>query len=251
MRFLAAVVLAGVLVVLGGVSTEAVAQPRSDWVQLGCQTVSFNVDRDVLRLARHNTRYRALRLHASRGDVEMLDLGVIYGSGQPDNIPVRSVLRRGGYSPPIDLKGSTRFISQIDMVYRSLPDYTGRDAVVCVEGLVSSAGSTAASWLSLGCQTVSFNVDRDVLHVRAQDRQFRAIRLQARGSDVEMLDLRLIYGNGEVDDMPVRRVLRRDVRTPRIDLRGAARNIARIEMFYRSLPGYTAREAVVCIEGAQ
>jgi len=251
MRFDKTVFLAGALAILAtmatGVSAQPV-QPGSDWVQLGCQTVSFNVDRDILHVGQKEGRFRSIRLHASNGDVEMLNIKLVYGSGTPDEIPVRQVLRRGERTPAIDLKGATRNIRQVELYYRTLPDYKGREAVVCVEGRAAPA---AVSWVVLGCQTVSFNVDRDILNVGRQDRRFRAIRLHAAGGDIELLDLRVIYGSGAPDAIPVRQVLRRGGRTPPIDLKGADRNIAQVEMFYRTLPDYRGRKAQVCVEGAQ
>src|SRR5262245_56646126 len=71
-------VLATALVFTGMMASDALAQRRdSDWIVLGCQTVSFRVDRDVLRVGRRDGRFAAIRLNARGGDVEMLDLKVI------------------------------------------------------------------------------------------------------------------------------------------------------------------------------
>ena len=124
----------------GMMASDALAQRgESDWVDLGCQTVTFRVDRDVLRVGRRDGRFGAIRLHARGGDVEMLDLRVVYGNGQPDDIPVRRVLRRGDRSHPLDLRGGDRVIDRIEMVYRSVPNFRGREAVVCVEGLTHAS----------------------------------------------------------------------------------------------------------------
>src|SRR5262245_18706445 len=95
--------LAAGLVFSGMMASEAHAQRRdSDWVDLGCQTVSFRVDRDVLRVGRRDGRFSAIRLHARAGDVEMLDVTVVSGNGQPDDIPVRRILRRGDRTNALD-----------------------------------------------------------------------------------------------------------------------------------------------------
>jgi hypothetical protein len=130
--------LAGLCAVLAVGSTQAFAQP-SEWVELGCQRVSFRVDHDVLRVGRREGRFKAIRVFAHGGDVEMLDLRVIYANGEPDDVRVRSVLRRGDRTRPLDLRGWQRSIDRIEMVYRSLPNFRGRDAEVCVEGLAALA----------------------------------------------------------------------------------------------------------------
>jgi hypothetical protein len=104
-------------------------------------------------------------------------------------------------------------------------------------------------WVELGCKEVSFRVDRDVLPVGRQEGRFYAIRLYARGGAVEMLDLKVIYANGDPDDIRVRHILDRGERTRPLDLRGRARSIRNIEMIYRALPNRRDREPIVCVEG--
>jgi hypothetical protein len=104
-------------------------------------------------------------------------------------------------------------------------------------------------WVELGCKEVSFRVDRDVLPVGRQEGRFYAIRLYARGGAVEMLNLRVIYANGDPDNIAVRHVLDRGERTRPLDLRGRARSIQRIDMVYRALPNRRDREPTVCVEG--
>jgi hypothetical protein len=120
---------------------EAWAQRRDrdrgqDWVQLGCQQVSFRGrDRDTIRVGRREGRFRAIRLAARGNDVEMRQLSVVYANGNPDELDVRRVIRSGSRTEAIDLKGRDRAIQRIDMTYRQRDDFRGR-ATVCVEGLI-------------------------------------------------------------------------------------------------------------------
>jgi hypothetical protein len=114
----------------------AEAQRRDGrWVELGCKEVSFlGVDRDVIRVGRREGRFKAIRVEARGNDVEMLDLRVVYANGAPDDIPVRSLIRQGTRTRPLDLRGRQRAIQRIEMVYAKRLNFRGR-AVVCVEGL--------------------------------------------------------------------------------------------------------------------
>jgi hypothetical protein len=104
-------------------------------------------------------------------------------------------------------------------------------------------------WVRLGCQEVSFgNRDRDSIVVGRSEGSFRAIRLAARGNDVEVLRLSVVYGNGNNDELDVRRVVRKGSHTAALDLRGRDRAIRRIEMVYRQRPDLQGR-ATVCAEG--
>jgi hypothetical protein len=107
-----------------------------DWVQLGCQQVSFRGrDRDTIQVGRREGRFRAIRLAARGNDIEILDLKVVYANGNPDDLDVRRMLRSGDRTQQLDLRGRDRAIQRIDMVYRQRPDFRGR-ATVCAEGLV-------------------------------------------------------------------------------------------------------------------
>lgn len=260
--------LAGALVLAGALATDASAQRRDrdddrrgggdrDWVELGCQKVSFRAERDTLRVGRREGRFTAIRLFARGGDVEMLDLKVIYGGGQPDDIRVRHVLERGERTRPLDLRGRDRSIDSIEMVYRALPNRRDREPTVCVEGLVAHAAGPApgpvgggrGEWVELGCQQVSlFGKDRDSVRVGRREGRFKAIRLHVRGADVEMLDLKVIYTNGQPDDIPVKHFIRAGDRTRPLDLKGWERSIDRVDMVYRTVPNFKG-QATVCVEG--
>jgi hypothetical protein len=109
---------------------------RSQWVQLGCQQVSFRGrDRDSIQVGRQEGRFRAIRLSARGNDVEVRRLSVVYGNGSPDELEVRRVIRSGDRTDAMDLKGRDRAIRRIEMIYRQRPDFSGR-ATVCAEGLV-------------------------------------------------------------------------------------------------------------------
>lgn len=130
------VVIALALACTGLAASEAQAQRRGGgWEQLGCRQVSFiGKDRDTISVGRREGRFKAIRLSASGNDVEMLDLRVIYANGEPDDIPVRSNIRAGSQTRPLDLRGRERAIQRIEMVYRSRPSFRGL-ATVCVDGL--------------------------------------------------------------------------------------------------------------------
>jgi hypothetical protein len=134
-RKLAAVVA---IAVCGGiVATDAMAQKRGrdNWVELGCQQVSFiGKDRDTIKVGRREGRFKAIRVKARGNDVEILDLKVVYTNGDPDDIRVRKHIRAGSQTGPLDLKGRERSIQQVDLVYKSRPSFKGL-ATVCVDGL--------------------------------------------------------------------------------------------------------------------
>ncbi len=100
---------------------------------LGCRKVGFLTDRDVIEVGKQDGRFSAIKLEVKENEIEVLDLKVIYGNGNPDDLAVRSIIKAGGETRWIDLKGGKRFIKQIIMVYRSKPSFKGQ-ATVCALG---------------------------------------------------------------------------------------------------------------------
>jgi len=123
-----AAITAGTLICLALAPTAAQAR----WERLGCQKVGFIADKDVIRVGRGEGRFKSIRLQVSGNKVYMDDLKVIYANGEPDDIPVRSEIRAGGQTRPLDLRGERRAIKEIEMKYRSQPNFKGQ-ATVCVD----------------------------------------------------------------------------------------------------------------------
>ena len=105
------------------------------WVSLGRQTVGFVVDKDVIAVGRDEGWLRAIRLKAERNDVRLVNVRIVYANGFAEDFKTNTTLRSGGPAYMIDLRGERSFLKQIELVYRSRPNFDGR-AVVEVEGQV-------------------------------------------------------------------------------------------------------------------
>ena len=88
------------------------------------------------------------------------------------------------------------------------------------------------------------------MRIGRREGRFKAIRLHARGADVELRNVRVIYTNGEPDDLPTRHFLRQGGYTPPMDLKGWQRAIDRVDMVYKTVPNFKGL-ATVCVEGLQ
>ena len=82
------------------------------------------------------------------------------------------------------------------MIYRSRPGFARRGHHQGVRRAVAprparpasdaGPGARSADWVELGCQQVSlFGKDRNSVRVGRREGRFKAIRLHARGADVE------------------------------------------------------------------
>ncbi len=107
--------------------------PRPQWEELGCQKVGFGADRDVIPVGRQEGRFSAIRLRVERSDVLILSLRVVYGRGNADDFDVKTRIRAGEETRPLDLRGERRSIKQIELLYSSIPSFKG-SARLCVDG---------------------------------------------------------------------------------------------------------------------
>lgn len=99
-------------------------------------------------------------------------------------------------------------------------------------------------WELLGRTSVGFLRDRDAIQVGRDDGDFSKIQLRVRNNAVHFDDLKVVYGNGQVDDIPIRSEIRAGGETRVIDLEGGERFIRRVELVYRSRPNFRGQAVV-------
>lgn len=88
-------------------------------------------------------------------------------------------------------------------------------------------------WELLGTRRVSFAAEKDVIGASHQGR-FRAIKIEVEGGNLDMYNIRVVFGNGEAFSPETRVEFRQGSWSRTIDLPGDARVIRRIEFWYRS-----------------
>jgi hypothetical protein len=93
-----------------------------------------------------------------------------------------------------------------------------------------------SAWDKLGERWVDGRLDRDVVPVERRER-YQRIMLVVEHSAVELYDVVIVFGNGEVYSPRTRMVFGQGATSREIDLPGNARHIERIEFRYGNLPG--------------
>lgn len=92
------------------------------WILLGERTVDSNrEDYDRIEVPRREGRFRKLMLVVLDGDLEMLDMRVELGHGEPFHPEINAFFRENTRTRPIDLPGEERRIHGIQFRYRNLP----------------------------------------------------------------------------------------------------------------------------------
>lgn len=70
------------------------------------------------------------------------------------------------------------------------------------------SGPAVAREVPIGSITYEARPQREVINVGRREGEFRAFRFEVRQNDVEVLDLRLVSGNGQTEDVRVRQIFR-------------------------------------------
>lgn len=112
--------------------------------------------------------------------------------------------------------------------------------------LAAPAAALAAiddGWKQLGTRIVDLGVERDTVPC-GYSGFLKAIVIEVRKSPVEFLDVKVIFGNGEVADVPMKAVVRAGQRSRIIDLPGNKRVVNRVELLYRTARGRRAEVVV-------
>lgn len=113
---------------------------------------------------------------------------------------------------------------------------------------VLSGGSVFAAEKLIGTAVYDVKPQRQVVEIGAREGQFKGIRFDVRGSDIEVQGVRIVYGNGEPEDLNVRQTFKAGSSSRVFDLKGYKRAIKQIVIIYVARAPATIR--IFGIEGA-
>jgi hypothetical protein len=91
-----------------------------------------------------------------------------------------------------------------------------------------------AGWKLLGGRKVDKTLDKDEILVGSKQGDFKRIKLRVEGAAIEIINVHVIYGNGEPDKLEVREHIRPGGETRAIDLRGGERVIHKVVLWYKT-----------------
>ena len=210
-------------------------------VLFGTQNVGFGVDRDVIRVGAEIGKFDKIRLRVRDNDIFINELRVIYSNGEPDTLAVGADVKQNSFTKWLNLKGD-RFIKEIQMTYRSRPNFKGQAQVEAygeyAEGWLGPQGEGRKfnqGWVLLGAQTAGFvGFDKDTIPVGRNEGGFKKIRLNVRDRAITLSELRVIYGSGQEDIIPIKTKVDAGSSYGPIDLKGGTRVIKEIQARYRS-----------------
>jgi len=205
------------------------------------QDVGFLVDRDVIRVGPEIGKFDRIRLRVLRNDIAITDLKAVFDDGKTETLLSDAKIAAGRKTDwiPLDHKG---FIKEIQLVYRSKPNFSGQARVEVFgeyeKGWLGPNGEGRKyndGWVLLGTDTAgSVGFDRVKIPVGENEGGFRQIRVSVKDRDVTMTNLAVVYKDGAKDELQTNRTkIAADEAFGPVDLKQNA-SIKEIEATWRS-----------------
>ncbi|MET0407817.1 MAG: DUF2541 domain-containing protein [Hyphomicrobium sp.] len=211
-------------------------------VLFGAQYVGFLTDRDVIRIGSEVGKFSKIRLRVLDNDIHITEMKIVYANGESDTLAINADIPKNSRTNWIDLRGD-RFIREIQLVYRSRPNFNGRARIEIfgryAPGWLGPNGEGRKynqGWVLLGAQTAGFiGFDKDIIPVGSNEGGFRRLRVTVRDRAITLNEIKVVYRDGEEETIPVRTRVDAGGTFGPIDIRSGRRNpIDHIEAKYRS-----------------
>ena len=211
------------------------------WTLLGERTVDGRVDRDRIDVGRYEGKFSKLTLVVHDSDLELLDFAIEFADRTKYEPRLGHYFKEGQRTRAFDLPTSENVIRHIDIKYRNLPG--GGRARVQVWGFRIEAPPPprvewdSRGWTLLGERTVDGRVDYDRIDMNRRDGRYTKLTLVALDSDLQLIDFRVTFADGEEWRPGLRHHFRENQRSHAIDFPGDKRFIKHIDFKYANLPG--------------
>ncbi len=225
------------------------------WEVLGNERFNVRDEQVEFRLGRRDGRIGQIRLANEGERITVREVRIRFGNGETQVVRLGQQLNDGEQTRPIDIEGATRFIDRVTVSMEPRrrnnnnkmtlagTERPGRD-----DGPGPGSGPSfrpRPDWVPLGTQAVGFGVDRDVIRVgQSEDffrnRGFERLHFVAEGNDIHMMAIRVVYINGQSEDVRIDRPIRAGTDLA-VDLPGRRSYLREIEMIYRARPGFGGR----------
>ncbi len=126
-------------------------------------------------------------------------------------------------------------------------------AILFLSILISQCGrptinTAAGSWQFLGDKWVNFGVDHDELMLGNIRDNFRQIRLRVTDGPLHIMDMKVHYDNGGVQDIPIKALIKQGQQSRIIDLNGGSRSLEKITFWYETV-GFRKGRSRVAVWG--
>lgn len=181
-------------------------------VLFGSQTVSFLVDRDIIRVGPEIGKFDRLRFRVLGNDIYVDSLVVVYDDGTSETLLTDARVNRNRKTSWMDLRPGS-FIKEVRLVYRSKPNVKGTARVEVfgeyADGWLGPEGEARKyndGWVLLGTDTAGMvGYDKVTIKVGKNDGGYKKLRVSVKDRDITLRNLTVVYADGEKDDVATKR----------------------------------------------
>jgi hypothetical protein len=238
---------ASAAVLLAFVSTAQAQERLRPLGEITYEPEPASAEKGVFELkSPRDQRLRAFKIEVDAGAAEIRDVRITYADGGRERLRIRQALIEGQSTSLIRLQEDEP-VAAIEVIY--VPKGPVTLILQGDSGRREPPPPPPAQWAELGCKSVGFFADRDTIGVNT-DSRFRALRLRSTGFDIELLEMGIVYGNGQRDSYAINRVLPAGSASNEIPLRGEARRIRQVDLVYRART-LSNKKTIVCVDGLQ
>jgi hypothetical protein len=106
---------------------------NQSWERLGSRVVTMTADHDEIVVTGNEGIFTAVQLRIAKAPIHLLNINIVFGNGDNENIVFDKLFTAGSETRVIDLVGNKRIIHKVNLNYKSVPTQKGR-AVVSLWG---------------------------------------------------------------------------------------------------------------------
>ncbi|MEO1206360.1 MAG: hypothetical protein AAFV45_08505 [Pseudomonadota bacterium] len=218
---------------------------RKNWNSLGDLTVRTRRDNRDVAVRRDIARTDVLGIIARKRPVFVSSVMVSFRDGSGRRFRPDTLIRPGDPIYKINLDRPRR-IQSINVSYRGRrrDRDLGQGSMLLLANLnrppvtaprPGGGAQKVKGWVLLGVgRAAVLSKDYDAIPIGRQAGRFRALRVTARRQDIRLYGMRVTYGNGSQEDIPLYGWVRKNQTSQPFDLKGRKRAIKGIEFRYRT-----------------
>jgi hypothetical protein len=251
-----------------GASALSIARAEEKPVVIGTGTMDLSGSGIAIDVSKARGAFRGIRLLSKSGTANLKRIQIIYNDGAVLNEDNAMRLVPGERSEVLGDTGRDRFIDAINITNepsqgKAVIEVVGIQAAEAAGSKRSNPASGDVSFaptiptpdtdkpgvpketggVLFGYQNVGFGIDRDIIKVGGDIGKFDRIRLRVLGNDIHINALKVVYMDGDTQDVAVDAVVRANTRSKWFDLKGD-RFIREIAMTYQSKPNLKGQARV-------
>lgn len=220
----------------------SVESGQARWIKLGDQPIGTGLETVAVEVGLNAGAFERIRIATNGAELLIQELRVYFANGDMQRLSRDARIARNSRSEPFMIEGGPRDLDRIEMTFKGRAWGPQRDALLEVWAERADTGNRESvvledDWLLLGKKSVGASIDNSVFPVGRQAGRFDSIRLAVQRSDIAFHDIRVVYLDGVVDTLAVRRLIRAGDASPPLVLKGGeARFIREVELVQEANP---------------